>query len=265
MAKVPPENHPFNEGTLPKGSGGLGGGDFYRVLFETFPDALLVLSGGRVIECTPAASALFGADSGDFLLGKAPSDLSPLLQPDGIPSAVKEKELISEALHGEPVVFEWLHRRHSGELFIAEGRIARIAAWDEPSCLVVLRDITRRKMKDRWIESLSSTLPGMLFQVKLDPSGEKRMVCFGGTLAPHFGFLPEHARIVREEFFWNISPGDLPRVIGTFDEAMDNRCAWKCDFRLDLPQGGAVFASRGPLRRRGSRTAASCGTGFSRM
>jgi len=248
MAKVPPENHPFNEGTLPKGSGGLGGGDFYRVLFETFPDALLVLSGGRVIECTPAASALFGADSGDFLLGKAPSDLSPLLQPDGIPSAVKEKELISEALHGEPVVFEWLHRRHSGELFIAEGRIARIAAWDEPSCLVVLRDITRRKMKDRWIESLSSTLPGMLFQVKLDPSGEKRMVCFGGTLAPHFGFLPEHARIVREEFFWNISPGDLPRVIGTFDEAMENRCAWKCDFRLDLPQGG-------PFLRRGDHSA----------
>ena len=118
------------------------------------------------------------------------------------------------------------------------GSVSGVPAGDEPSCPAVLRDITLTKMQDRWTENLFANLPGMLFQVKLDPSGEKRMVCFGGTLTPHFGFLPEHARIGRDEFFRNISPGDLPRVMDSFDEAMDNRCAWKCDFRLDLPQGG---------------------------
>lgn len=240
MAKVPPENHPFTQGTLPKGSGGLGGGDFYRALFQTFPDALLVLSGGRVIECTPAASALFGADSRDFLLGKSPSDLSPLLQPDGIPSAVKEKELISEALHGEPVVFEWLHRRHSGELFIAEGRIARIAARDEPSCLVVLRDTTRRKMKDRWIESLSANLPGMLFQLRQNPSSDQQLVSFGGAMAALLGFLPGQAPVSRGDFLGRVLPEDLPLVVRSFSEAADKKTSWRCEFRLRLPKGGQI-------------------------
>ncbi|NCB17550.1 MAG: PAS domain S-box protein, partial [Synergistales bacterium] len=241
MAKVPPENNPFNEGTLPKASGGLGGGDFYRALFETFPDALLVLSGGRVIECTPAAAALFGADSGDFILGKSPSDLSPLLQLDGIPSAVKEKELISEALHGEPVVFEWLHRRHSGELFIAEGRIARIAAEDEPSCLVVLRDTTLLKMKDRWIESLSANLPGMLFQIRQNPSADQQLVSFGGAMAALLGFLPGQAPVSRGDFLGRVLPEDLPLVVRSFSEATDKKTSWRCEFRLRLPKGGQIW------------------------
>ena len=123
----------------------------------------------------------------------------------------------------------------NGTRFYGPGR--GISDGDEASCPEILRDITRNKGKDRWIENLSSTLPGMLFQVRREPSGKEAITCIGGTLAARFGFRAGHATVDREEFFRNVPSGDLPRVVRSFRDAVENKDTWRCEFCLELPQG----------------------------
>ena len=112
---------------------------------------------------------------------------------------------------------------------------------DEAFCPAALRGISQRKMKDRWIENLSANLHGLLFQVRRAPSGKDLIACIGGTLASYFGFSPDNAPVDRDAFFRNVSPGDLAGVVRSFDEAMEKKSTWRCEFRLELPERRRFF------------------------
>jgi diguanylate cyclase (GGDEF)-like protein/PAS domain S-box-containing protein len=116
-----------------------------------------------------------------------------------------------------------------------------VQAGDEAFCPAALRGISQRKMKDRWIESLSANLHGMLFQVRRAPSGKDLIACIGGTLASYFGFSPDNAPVDRDAFFRSVSPGDLPGVVRSFDEAMEKKSTWRCEFRLEIPERRRFF------------------------
>ncbi len=215
---------------------------FCRALFESSSDAMLVLSGGRIRECNSSALCLFGAVSFDEIAGKSPAELSPAFQPDGTPSAEKERDLFSEVSGTGAAAFEWLHVRKNGEPFSVEASFSLCAAPGGEECgLVVLRDITPRKMNDRLIGSLSANLPGMLFQMTRTPSGDERVLCIGGTMSALLGFLPGEAPMCREEFFRHIFPEDLPRVVHSLEEAEEEKGSWRCDFRLGLAGGRRLW------------------------
>lgn len=98
-----------------------------RILVEHAPETIVVFDGdtGRFVTTNENASRFFGL-SREALVNLTPMDVSPLLQPDGRPTADLAREKIAEALAGGTPVFEWTHRHASGRLIPCEVRLVRL-------------------------------------------------------------------------------------------------------------------------------------------
>jgi PAS domain S-box-containing protein len=125
--------------------------DRYLGLFETSPDALILLRGHVLIDCNPAALSIF-AGAKEAIIGKTVADLSPPEQHDGRSSVDLAVQLIDEAKPGSLQTFEWQHRALDGRLFDAEVQLKRFGE-DAGDVLLVafIHDITERKQAEEQI------------------------------------------------------------------------------------------------------------------
>ena len=93
----------------------------FRVLFESSRDAVLIADeGGNLVDCNPAAVAMFGFADKQDLLSRNVVFLSPDYQPDGRASRERFREVVSAVSSGVSRVFQWQHLRNGGAEFPAE-------------------------------------------------------------------------------------------------------------------------------------------------
>lgn len=117
----------------------------YEALFDSAIDGILVVSTeGRIIECNPAGSKIFGCTQ-EQIIGKTIFDFSPQQQPDRQLSSDKAKTIITSVLGGISQFFEWRHLKADGQLFDAEVSLNAVTIGDQPHLLGAIRDITDRK------------------------------------------------------------------------------------------------------------------------
>lgn len=150
----------------------------YRHLFEHSGDASFIMSaseehGMRVIDFNHRALTLFGCTDSQQVLGKLPEDFSPAVQPDGVPSCAKIKQLMKAALAGEAQVFEWEHCRQNGTPFMVEVILSRIDITGRHHLQAVIRDITERKDKEK---ELAKTMAQMERMNRLMAGREERVI-----------------------------------------------------------------------------------------
>lgn len=125
----------------------------YKSLFYDSPDGYLLIKDGVFIECNNAAEILIGGDR-SLILGKAPAELSPEFQPNGLRSADYAESLLNTAFEKGNVSFEWTHLRFDGDPFVAQVSISPIEHQGENVLLVIQRDITDRKKNEEQIQKL---------------------------------------------------------------------------------------------------------------
>lgn len=121
----------------------------FRELFEKSGDAFLIIENGKFVDCNEATVKLLKYNNKNKILNARPSELSPLLQPDGRNSVEKANELIETTLKNGTHRFEWNHKKSTGEIFPVE--VLLTAILNEPNKKVihtVWRDITNRKKAD---------------------------------------------------------------------------------------------------------------------
>ncbi len=116
----------------------------YRVLFDASPDAYLIVKDGAFADCNRAAVEMLRLGR-EQIIGMTPAGISPEKQPSGGLSAEVAREKMLVAERGEPVHFEWLHRRPDGTDFWASVSLARTAIDGEPMLITTMRDISERK------------------------------------------------------------------------------------------------------------------------
>lgn len=122
----------------------------FRELFEKSGDAILIIKNEFFVECNKATLDMLGYKKYEDVLNLQPSELSPKLQPDGLDSSEKEKELINRALKNGTHRFEWWHTKSNGEAFPVEVLLTTIE--NEPDNKIihcVWRDITNRKQDEQ--------------------------------------------------------------------------------------------------------------------
>ncbi len=115
----------------------------YRTLFESSADAVFLIQDGRFHECNARALRMFGGRA-DQIIGQAPGDLSPPVQPDGRPSGEAAAERIASARLGRATRFTWVHRRLDGVLFDAEVALTALDLGGERVVQALVRDVTER-------------------------------------------------------------------------------------------------------------------------
>jgi len=115
----------------------------FRTLFDTAPDAILLMDSERILNCNASAERLFGIPAPE-LLGKGPAELSPEMQPDGSTSRDQAIARISAALSGTPQSFEWRHLRAGSAPFQAEVSLHSVDLPGRTLLQAVVRDVTDR-------------------------------------------------------------------------------------------------------------------------
>lgn len=118
-----------------------------RTLFESAADAVLIIEGTRIIECNPAAVALFGVANSNDLVGHDPSEFSPAEQPGNVASAELARQHFDALLRqpDQPLSFEWTHLRLStGQTFVAMVRLSVMHIEGRELVQANVRDISER-------------------------------------------------------------------------------------------------------------------------
>ncbi len=117
----------------------------YRALFESASQGVLILEGGRCIDCNAAARRMFGLSETQVLGDLSVSDLSPSTQLCGGDSRSMIAEHLRRAIRDGSHRFEWLHRRADDATFHAELWLTPVAIGGRQVVQAVIQDITDRK------------------------------------------------------------------------------------------------------------------------
>lgn len=144
----------------------------HRTLFETANDGILLMRGGLFVECNARALEMFGCRR-EEIIGAAPREFSPPVQPDGGSSEKRAAEKIARALAGEPQFFEWEHRRRDGTPFMAEVSLNRLDLEEETLLQAIVRDITQRKRADAALRELNADLERRVHERTLELEAAK--------------------------------------------------------------------------------------------
>lgn len=118
----------------------------FKMLFEYSSDPHLIYTqNGGILDCNEATLEVLGAESKEQLYSKLPYEFSPEMQPDNRNSKYKGQEVFQLALEKGKHVFDWTHRKFSGEDFPVEVTLTTVILNEEKVILAVWHDLTERK------------------------------------------------------------------------------------------------------------------------
>ncbi len=126
----------------------------YRLLFDGTADGILLLDGLCIVDCNATACRLFGATR-EQLLGRSPVELSPEMQPGGLPSLELARRYVDDVISDSSRIFQWVHQRLDGNSFDAEVHLSGVRLDKRPLLLATLHDISERKRAEAHIEYIS--------------------------------------------------------------------------------------------------------------
>ncbi len=116
---------------------------YYQTLFNVANDAILISKESRIAECNQKTMEVFGFAK-EMMLGKSMLDLSPVYQPDGVPSKEKLQDILHASHEGEQQIFRWAFIRANGMEFPASISLKIFQLNDEELTLSSIRDISKR-------------------------------------------------------------------------------------------------------------------------
>lgn len=125
----------------------------YSVLYENSRDALMTVAppSWKFTSANRSTLMMFGASSEAEFTRLSPWDISPELQPDGLSSAEKARQMIETAMRDGSIFFEWTHKRLDGSTFPADVLLSRVKSDGQEYIQATMRDITERKRLEREI------------------------------------------------------------------------------------------------------------------
>ncbi|MBP1747821.1 MAG: domain S-box [Deltaproteobacteria bacterium] len=114
----------------------------FHAIFDNANDAIFLVDEHSIIDCNRRALSMFGGTK-EEVLGKAPHELSPPIQPDGSDSREKALRTMEAAIHGTPQFFRWKLRRLDGTDFDTEISLNSLELAGKRYLQAIVRDIAQ--------------------------------------------------------------------------------------------------------------------------
>ncbi len=200
----------------------------FRSLFESSPDAVLIIESRHVIEANLAALQLFGYPGVDGLANRHPAEISPEQQPDGEGSFDKAERMMSIAQARGINRFEWEHERADGGVLLTQVTLSAITMQDRPVLYAVVRDISDRKQaeeKARESESryrdLAENSVDWIWTLSVDGRHT-----YSNTRGLEMLGLGER-EVLAIDPVTHVHPDDQALLMATFQRALETRQGWQ--------------------------------------
>ncbi len=132
--------------------------EYFRTLYESTRDAVMLLDGESFLSCNLAALHIFGCEVREQFVGRRPSDFSPQYQSSGQDSLSFSKQQIDRATREGSCFFEWQHKRLDGTEFPAEVLLSAMEIKGQTVLQAVVRDITERKQAEKALQTAYNEL-----------------------------------------------------------------------------------------------------------
>lgn len=211
----------------------------YRSLVNSVPDAILLISDGRIVDCNAPASTLFGYSPVE-LEGRTLSSLSPSRQPDGTASAEAFQARMEAARRdASQQWFEWQFQAGDGRLIATEAVLQTVLLDGQQQLLAIVRDLTERKQAEQHIRfqaSLLNQVHNAVFATDRDDG-----IVFWNRHASQL-YQWEASEVLGRKAAGLIVPGDdqalLREIRGTLDEAR----TWEGEMTLKRRDGSTFPA-----------------------
>ena len=133
-----------------------------RMIFENAPLAITFWdSDYRLLDCNGECVRLFGAPGKGYFIDHF-FEFSPKIQPCGMPSSAKARDLFAEADRLGTVDFDWMHTSSNGELRPARVSLVKIELHDGRAYIAYLRDVRDTMEAERKIREANLRIQLML-------------------------------------------------------------------------------------------------------
>ncbi len=129
----------------------------YRTIFAESPDGFLIVKDGIFIDCNKASEFILGATK-EYIVGKTPTDISPIYQPNGKRSEDYVKEVIEEAILNGSNQFEFTHLKSDGTPVLIDIKVSVVDANGEKLLFTTWRDISAQREAEVMIKKLKSAV-----------------------------------------------------------------------------------------------------------
>jgi PAS domain S-box-containing protein len=120
----------------------------FRALFEGSTQGVVLHDEKELLEVNPAAVRIMRRQHPQELLGKQPSDMAPLFQPNGENSAAMGRRYVEECMTRGSARFEWMASTPNGEDIPLEVALTRIEWSGRQIIQAFITDITERKQAE---------------------------------------------------------------------------------------------------------------------
>lgn len=207
----------------------------FRSLFEDSRDAIMTLDppDWKFTSCNQATLKMFGANDIEDFISKGPWDVSPELQPDGIPSVDKAGEAIAAAVRDGSLLFEWTHKRINGDEFPSTVSLTKMDNDGHIFLQATVRDITEQKRAEKALLESEEK-----YRLLIDYANESIIVAQDGLLKfvnpMALSLLEGYAEpdVIEKPFIDFIYPDDRAMVIENhrrrvMDEVLPPRYAFR--------------------------------------
>jgi PAS domain S-box-containing protein len=189
----------------------------FKDVFNTSPDAILLIDGEAIVDCNQAAVRMLGYEDRETLLRMDAAELSPPLQPDGRDSPEKGCELIATIHANGSHRFEWEHRKANGEILPVEVVATLVVRHGKNLLHVVWRDLTERKRAEAERLKLEGRYR-LLFDRAND--GIFVMTAEGNLVSVNESFARMHGYTADEMLKMNLRDLDTPESARPIPERM---------------------------------------------
>ncbi len=148
--------------------------ELFELLFEHSVIGALIIEDGKIAQCNQKSVEMVGCASKEELYNMRPADISPQYQADGRLSSEKATEMMQIALDKGSNIFEWLHKKQNGKIFLAEINLTSLMLNGKKVLYTSWQDITQEKNYENNLKHLAyhdnlTGLPNrMLFNDRLE-------------------------------------------------------------------------------------------------
>ncbi len=123
----------------------------YRNIFDNASDAIILLSGGKIIDCNTKAAEIFRLPR-EELINQLPEKFLPEYQPNGSQSFNLFSDHLTSALSGRSPRFTCQYLRSDATPFDAEVSLSRVEVRGEIVIQAIIRDVTEQKQLERSLQ-----------------------------------------------------------------------------------------------------------------